>query len=109
MDPKLTHALLKYSSEFERQAGWKSLQTKTTTLKQILKKDLDHGEVARWFLKGFQKSFSGNWSEGRLNLKESDLLEFFLTSKAISIYSLFCLILKNFFLYFLFLYFLALK
>ena len=35
MNPKLTHALLKYSSEFERQAVLKSLISKTTTLKQI--------------------------------------------------------------------------
>ena len=59
----------------------KSLISKTTTLKQILKKDLEHDEVAQWFLKGFQKSFPGNWSEGELNIKESYLLESFLTSK----------------------------
>ena len=81
MNPKLTHSLLKYPSEFDSQAVLKSLISKTTTLKQILKKDLEHDEVAQWFLKGFQKSFSGNWSEGELNIKESYLLESFLTSK----------------------------
>ena len=81
MNPKLTHTLLKYPSEFDSQAVLKSLISKTTTLKRILKKDLEHDEVAQWFLKGFEKSFSGNWSEGQLNIKESDLLESFLISK----------------------------
>ena len=73
---------MKYPSEFDIQAVLKSLISKTITLKQILKKDLEHDEVAQWFLKGFQKSFSGNWSEGQLNIKESYLLESFLTSEA---------------------------
>ena len=81
MNPKLTHTLLKYPSEFDSQAVLKYLMSKTTTLKQILNKDLEHDEVAQWFLKGFQKSFSGNWSEGQLNKRESDLLESFLTSQ----------------------------
>ena len=78
MNPKLTHSLLKYSSEFERKVVLKSLISKTTTLKQILRKDLEYNEVNQWFLKGFQNSFSGNWSEGQLSTKESDLLESFL-------------------------------
>tara|TARA_B100000686_G_scaffold12259_1_gene11912 strand:+ start:596 stop:721 length:126 start_codon:yes stop_codon:yes gene_type:complete len=32
-------------------------------------------------VKGFQKSFLGDWNEGQLNVKESDLLESFLTSQ----------------------------
>jgi len=75
MNPKLTHTLLKYSSDFERLAVLKSLISKTITLKQILKRDLELNEVAKWFLKGFQKSFSGNWREGKLSKKESDLLK----------------------------------
>ena len=81
MNPKLTHTLLKYPSEFDSQAALKSLISKTTTLKQILKKDLEHDEAAQWFVKGFQKSFLGDWNEGQLNVKESDLLESFLTSQ----------------------------
>ena len=81
MNPKLTHTLLKYPSEFDSQAVLKYLMSKTITLKQILKRDLEHDEVAQWFLKGFQKSFSGNWNEGQLNIKESNLLESFLTSQ----------------------------
>jgi len=81
MNPKLTHALLRYPSEIERQAVLESLISKTTTLKQIFKKNLEYNEVTQWFLKGFQKSFSGNWSEGQLSARESDLLVSFLTKE----------------------------
>ena len=48
---------------------------------QVLKKDLEYNEVAKWFLKGFQKSLPGTWSEGNLNSYEYGLIETFLTSE----------------------------
>ena len=81
MNPQLTHALLKYSSEIENQAVLESLILNTTNLKQVLKKDLEYNEVAQWFLKGFQKSLPGNWSEGNLNSDEFALIETFLISE----------------------------
>ena len=81
MNPQLTHALLKYSSEIEDHAVLESLILNTTNLKQVLKKDLEYNEVAQWFLKGFQKSLPGNWSEGNLNSDEFGLIETFLTSE----------------------------
>ena len=81
MNPQLTHALLKYSSEIENHAVLESLILNTTNLKQVLKKDLEYNEVAQWFLKGFQKSLLGNWSEGNLNSDEFGLIETFLISE----------------------------
>jgi len=75
MDPKLTHALLKYSSQMENQAVLESLISNTTTLKQVLKKDLEYSEVTQWFLKGFPKAFPGNWNQGKLTQRESELIE----------------------------------
>ncbi len=77
MNPKLTHVLLKYSSEKESLAVLESLTSNTTTLKQALKQDLEYNEITQWFLRGFQKSFAGNWSQGKLNPRESDLIERF--------------------------------
>ena len=81
MDPKLTHALLKYSSEIESQTILESLTSNTTTLKQVLKKDLEYNEVTQWFLKGFARSLPGNWNEGKLVQRELDLLETYSTSE----------------------------
>ena len=81
MNPTLTHALLKYSSKVEDHAVLESLILNTTNLKQILKKDLEYNEVAKWFMKGFQKSLPGNWIEGYLNSYEYGLIETFLTSE----------------------------
>ncbi len=81
MNPQLTHALLKYSSEIENAAVLESLTSNTTTLKQVLKKDLDYNEVTQWFSKGFQKSLPGDWSEGKLNPRELELVETFSISE----------------------------
>lgn len=77
MAPKLTHTLLKYSSEAQKQAVSDSLISNTTGLKQLLQRSLGNEEVNQWFLKGFQKSFSGNWNIGKLTRQESDLIEEF--------------------------------
>jgi lipoyl(octanoyl) transferase len=77
MAPQLTHTLLKYSSETEKQAVLDSLVSNTTSLKQLLQRNLENDEVNQWFLKGFQKSFSGNWSIGKLSQQEYDLIEGF--------------------------------
>lgn len=77
MAPKLTHTLLKYSSETEKQEVLDSLVSNTTSLKQLLQRNLENDEVNQWFLKGFQKSFSGNWNIGELSRQESDLIEGF--------------------------------
>ena len=75
MDPKLTHTLLKYSSEAQKQAVLDSLVSNTTSLKQLLQKNLANGEVNQWFLEGFKKTFPGNWNIGKLTSEESDLIE----------------------------------
>ena len=75
MDPQLTHTLLKYSSETEKQAVLDSLISNTTTLKQLLRRNVKKGEVFQWFLQGFQKSLPGNWSQGELTRQESDFIE----------------------------------
>jgi lipoyl(octanoyl) transferase len=75
MDPKLTHTLLKYSSEAQKQAVLDSLVLNTTSLKQLLQKNLTNGEVNQWFLEGFKKTFPGNWNIGKLTSEESDLIE----------------------------------
>ena len=77
MAPELTHTLLKYSSETEKQAVLDSLISNTTSLKQLLQRSLEHNEVNQWFLKGFQKSFSGNWNIGKLSQQEYDLIKDF--------------------------------
>jgi lipoyl(octanoyl) transferase len=79
MAPQLTHTLFKYSSETEKQAVLDSLISNTTSLKQLLQRSLEHNEVNQWFLKGFQKSFSGNWNIGKLTRQESDLIKYFQT------------------------------
>ncbi len=75
MDPKLTHTLLKYSSEAQKAAVRDSLISNTTSLKQILHRNLKNDEVNQWFLKGFQKTFLGNWDKGKLTQQESDLIK----------------------------------
>jgi lipoyl(octanoyl) transferase len=77
MAPKLTHTLLKYSSEAQKQAVSDSLISNTTSLKQLLQRNLENEEVNQWFLKGFQKTFLGNWDKGELTQHESDLIESF--------------------------------
>jgi lipoyl(octanoyl) transferase len=77
MVPKLTHTLLKYSSEAQKQAVSDSLISNTTSLKQLLQRNLENEEVNQWFLKGFQKTFLGNWDKGELTRHESDLIESF--------------------------------
>ena len=77
MAPKLTHTLLKYSSKTEKQAVLDSLVSNTTSLKQLLQRNLENDEVNQWFLKGFQKSFPGNWNIGELTQQEHDLIEDF--------------------------------
>ena len=74
-DPKLTHTLLKYSSEAQKHAVLDSLVSNTTSLKQLLQKNLANGEVNQWFLEGFKKTFPGNWNIGKLTSEESDLIE----------------------------------
>jgi lipoyl(octanoyl) transferase len=73
--PNLTHTLLKYSSETQKQAVLDSLISNTTSLKQLLQKNLENDEVNQWFLKGFQKTFHGNWDIGKLTQQESDIIE----------------------------------
>ena len=75
MDPKLTHTLLKYSSEVQKQAVLNSLTSNTTSLKQLLQKNLKNDEVNQWFLEGFKKTFRGNWNIGKLTSEESNLIE----------------------------------
>ena len=75
MDPKLTHNLLKYSSEAQKQAVLESLVLNTTSLKQLLQKNLVNDEVNQWFLEGFKKTFPGNWNKGKLTSEESSLIE----------------------------------
>ncbi len=77
MAPNLTHTLLKYSSDTEKQAVLDSLTSNTTSLKQLLQRNLENDEVNQWFLKGFQKTFFGNWNIGKLTQEESDLIEEF--------------------------------
>jgi lipoyl(octanoyl) transferase len=77
MAPELTHTLLKYSSETEKQAVLDSLISNTTSLKQLLQRNLENNEVKQWFLKGFQNSFPGNWGIGKLTRQETDLIEKF--------------------------------
>jgi lipoyl(octanoyl) transferase len=77
MAPKLTHTLLKYSSEAEKQAVLDSLNSNTTSLKKLLQRNLENDEVNQWFLKGFQKSFPGNWNIEKLSQQEYDLIEGF--------------------------------
>ena len=41
-----------------------------------IQKLLNHvNVVAKWFIEGFQKSFSGNWEKGKLTREELDLIE----------------------------------
>jgi lipoyl(octanoyl) transferase len=75
MAPNLTHTLLKYSSENQKQAVLESLTSNTTSLKQLLRRNLENDEVNQWFLKGFKKTFLGNWDIGKLTKQESDLIE----------------------------------
>ncbi len=77
MAPNLTHTLLKYSSETQKQAVLDSLTSNTTSLKRLLQRNLENDEVNQWFLKGFQKTFSGDWNIGKLTPEESDLIEEF--------------------------------
>jgi lipoyl(octanoyl) transferase len=77
MAPQLTHTLLKYSSETEKQAVLDSLISNTTSLKQLLQRNLENDEVNQWFLKGFQKSIPGNWNIGKLSQQEYDLIKDF--------------------------------
>ena len=72
---QLTHGLLKYSSERENHSVLKSLTLNTTTLKEILQREPEYNVVAKWFVEGFQKSFSGNWEKGKLTREELDLIE----------------------------------
>ncbi len=73
--PQLIHGLLKYSSEIENQKVLESLNANTTTLNQILKRDIEYDEVIQWFLKGFEKSFPGDWDIGKLTQQECALIE----------------------------------
>ena len=79
MSPQLTHTLLKYSSETQKQAVLDSLNSNTTSLKQLLQRKLKNDEVNQWFLKGFQKTFQGNWHIGKLTQQESDFIKNFQT------------------------------
>ena len=74
-NPKLTHGLLKYSSERENHSVLESLISNTTTLQEILQREPEFNEVAQWFVEGFQKSLSGNWKTGKLTGRELDLIE----------------------------------
>lgn len=73
--PNLTHTLLKYSSETQKQGVLDSLLSNTTSLKQLLQRKLENDEVNQWFSKGFQKTFPGNWKTGKLTQQESDFIE----------------------------------
>ncbi|MFT4580121.1 MAG: lipoate-protein ligase A [Nitrospinales bacterium] len=77
MAPNLTHTLLKYSSETQKQAVLDSLISNTTSLKQLLQRNLKNDEVNQWFLKGFQKTFPGKWEIGKLTQQESELIKDF--------------------------------
>jgi len=72
---QLTHGLLKYSSERENHSVLKSLISNTTTLKKILKRIPEYNVVAKWFVKGFQNSFYGDWEKGRLTREELNIIE----------------------------------
>ena len=74
-NPQLTHDVLKYSSERENHSVLKSLNSNTTTLKQILKREPEYNEVAMWFVEGFQKSLPGSWIKGNLTRYELSLIE----------------------------------
>ncbi|MEK9627710.1 MAG: biotin/lipoate A/B protein ligase family protein [Nitrospinota bacterium] len=82
MDPQLTHSLLTYSSEVEKRAVWDSLVSNTTSIKDVLKTDMDYNVVTQWFLEGFQKSFPGIWVPGSLTPWELDLIKNFSSSAA---------------------------
>jgi len=75
MDPKLTHTLLKYSSESQKQTVLESLTSNTTSLNQLLQKNLENDVVNQWFLEGFKKTFPGNWNIGKLTSEESNLIK----------------------------------
>jgi lipoate-protein ligase A len=77
MSPQLTHTLLKYSSETQKQSVLDSLNSNTTSLKQLLQRNLKNDEVNQWFLIGFQKTFQGNWNIGKLTQQESDFIKNF--------------------------------
>jgi len=74
-NPKLTHDVLKYSSETENHSVLESLVSNTTTIKQILQREPEYNEIAKWFVEGFQKSLSGNWIKGNLTRQELSLIE----------------------------------
>ena len=74
-DPQLTHGVLKYSSEMENHLVLESLISNTTSLNEILQRQLEHNEVAKWFVEGFQKSLPGNWIKGKLSRHELSLIE----------------------------------
>jgi len=74
-NPQLTHGLLKYSSERDNNSVLKSLILNTTTLKEILNREPKYNVVAKWFVEGFKKSFSGNWEKGKLTRQELNIIE----------------------------------
>jgi len=77
-DPELAHSLLRYSSESEQAQGLKSLILGTLTLKEVLSKKPEWGEVAHCFVEGFQKTFPGYWKSETLNSLETELVKEYL-------------------------------
>ena len=78
LDPELAHSLLRYSSESEQAQGLQSLISGTLTLKEVLSKKPEWGEVAHCFVEGFQKTFPGYWKSETLNSFETELVKEYL-------------------------------
>ena len=77
-DPELAHSLLRYSSESEQAQGLKSLIFSTLTLKEALPIKPEWGEVAHYFVEGFQQTFPGYWKPETLNSFETELVKEYL-------------------------------
>ena len=77
-DPELAHSLLHYSSEAEKVQGLKSLVSGTFTLSDVLPGKPKWGEVASYFVEGFQNTFSGFWQSKGLSLLEKEMVKEYL-------------------------------
>ena len=77
-DPELAHSLFRYSSESEQAQGLNSLIFSTLTLKEALSIKPEWGEVAHYFVEGFQQTFPGYWKPETLNSFETELVKEYL-------------------------------
>ncbi len=77
-DPELTHSLLRYSSEAEKNRGLKNLMSSTLTLKDVLPIKPEWAELAPCFVDGFQKTFPGLWKAEPISTLEMELVKEYL-------------------------------